>query len=82
MDKQAWMRAFGENLRRMLTARGYSCQRLSNRTGVEMKMIWRYTVGQVTPNLYTALKLAKGLDCSLEELACVDYFMEDSDERE
>ena len=78
MDKQAWMTAFGENLRRLMDARNYSCQRLSNRTGIDMQLIWKYTVGQVTPNLYTALKLARGLRCSLEELACEDYFMEGS----
>lgn len=78
MDRQEWAVIFGENLRRLMDARNYSCQRLSNRTGIEMVTIWKYTAGRVTPNLYTALKLAKGLNCSLEELACEDYFMEGS----
>lgn len=82
MDKQAWLKIFGQELRYMMDMRGHTTRSLAKATGLNHTSIGRYTLGKEAPNLYSALKLAKALDCPLDVFACADYFMEDSDERE
>lgn len=50
-----------------------SQRELANRIGVTQAAISYYLSGTNEPNLYTIHKLAKALDCSVEDLISIDF---------
>ena len=60
-------REFAIRLNRMMQLRGMSQKELSERTGVSVYSINKYLNKKVTPSLYAVDKIAKALDCSMDD---------------
>lgn len=60
---------FGFRLRRLLYCKGITQAELSDATGIPQCSISNYINGKVCPNFYSVDKIAKALDCSLDELS-------------
>lgn len=56
-------------LRRAMARQDLSAEQLADRSGVSKAMVYRYCAGEGGPSLAVAVKLAKALDCTLDELA-------------
>lgn len=70
MKSNAPGQLFGQRLKKYRKAKGMSRLRLARAIDfmVGPQTIWRYETGQAHPPLHVALKLAEGLQISLEEL--------------
>ena len=72
------VKAFGLQVEKMRTKRRLTTQELADRAGMSYQSIWRIERGQhKEPGLFTAARLARALDCSLDYL--VDLYEEDED---
>jgi DNA-binding Xre family transcriptional regulator len=60
-------REFAMRLRRIMYLKGVNQQYLSEATGITAVTLSNYMRGKVTPNFYNVDKIAKALDCSIEE---------------
>ena len=58
---------FGIRLRHFMELKGVSQLELSNMTGISTHMICKYITGKSSPSFYNADKIAKALNCSIEE---------------
>ncbi len=58
----------GENLRRLRMDRELSQERLADLVNVHWTQVSRLERGALNPSLRSLIRLAKGLDCRLEEL--------------
>ncbi len=58
----------GENLRRLRMDRELSQERLADLANVHWTQVSRLERGTLNPSLRSLIRLAKGLDCRLEEL--------------
>lgn len=58
---------FGIRLKRFMDRKGVSQSELSNLTGISMQSISNYITGKASPSFYNADKIAKALNCSIEE---------------
>lgn len=63
-------REFGKRLRSVLCHKCITQQELSEMTGIPRPILSRYITGKTCPSLYKANKIARALDCSLDELWC------------
>lgn len=45
---------------------------LANRIGLSPAAIWKFESGEINPSLETLIKLAKALDCKLDDLVDMD----------
>lgn len=63
--------SFGENLKRIRTAKRWSQSKLANASGIDKKNISKYENGMRIPSVYTAYDIAKALGVTLEELVGV-----------
>ena len=63
--------SFGDNLKNILAARGMTMTELANKTGITYNMIKKYCSGNADPTVSYALKIAKELEVSIDEL--MDY---------
>ena len=63
--------SFGDNLKNILSARGMTMTELANKTGITYNMIKKYCSGNADPTVSYALKIAKELEVSIDEL--MDY---------
>jgi transcriptional regulator with XRE-family HTH domain len=63
------MREFGNRLTQYRERARLSVTQLANQSGVDYMQISRYEKGQSLPSLDTAIRLARVLDVSLDELA-------------
>lgn len=68
-SEAAWRQQFGLRLWRMLLIKGMSQLDLSIDTDISTGSIAQYTNGNVTPNTYNVIKIAKTLGCTPEEFA-------------
>jgi transcriptional regulator with XRE-family HTH domain len=59
----------GKNLRRLREAEGWSMQELADRAGIAKMQVARFEWDSKDPSLESAVKLARALGCSLDELA-------------
>ena len=59
-------------IREMRQKRGMTLEELSKASGVPRVSINRYELGTRIPNVTVASKIAKALDCSIEELLKAD----------
>jgi transcriptional regulator with XRE-family HTH domain len=72
------VKAFGRGIVRMREKRRLSVQELADRAGTTYQSIWRIERGQhKEPGLFTAARLARALNCSLDHL--VNLYEEDVD---
>lgn len=60
-------RIFGEKLRKLLFRKGLSQNELAEIIGVSQPQLSNYISGKTTPGFYIVLKIAKALNCSVEE---------------
>ena len=58
----------GEAIRKARTERGYSLQRLANKTGLSVQGIYQYEHGISEPRCWCLIALADALNISLDEL--------------
>ena len=59
---------FGIRLYRLMYNKGVTQPELSEMTGITQSNISNYITGRKTPSFYTVDKIARALDCSIEEL--------------
>lgn len=59
---------FGIRLYRLMYDKGITQSELSEITGITQSNISNYITGRKTPSFYTVDKIARALDCSIEEL--------------
>ena len=58
-----------KNIRNLMKEKGMSARQIARQTGMCNKSIYYYTCAHGIPNLLNALKLAKALDTTVEEIA-------------
>jgi DNA-binding XRE family transcriptional regulator len=58
---------FGTRLRKIMRNRGITQLALSDMTGIRAPLISLYVNGRTVPSFYTAEKIAKTLNCSLDD---------------
>ena len=63
---------FGSRVRMYMDRKGISQSELSNRTGIVQSQLSNYMTGKTTPSFYIADKIAKALNCSIDEFRYVD----------
>jgi transcriptional regulator with XRE-family HTH domain len=72
------VKAFGLCVEKMRAKRRLTTQELADRAGMSYQSVWRIERGQhKEPGLFTAARLARALDCSLDHL--VDLYEEDEE---
>ena len=59
---------FGKRLQKVMVFRGVTQEELSSRTGIHRTLISQYMNGKHTPSFYVVDKIAKALNCSIDEL--------------
>ena len=59
---------FGLRLKNVLWKKNITQTELANISGIPRETISRYISGKITPSFFTVDKLAKALDCSMDEL--------------
>ena len=59
---------FGWRLRRAMAIRGVSQEELADRTNMSQATISHYVMGKRSPSFYNIDRIAKALDCSIDEL--------------
>lgn len=60
-------REFGRRLRKIMVRKGLTQCELSNMTGIPQPMLSKYLVGKSAPGFYNVDKIAKALNCSVDE---------------
>lgn len=68
MTENECIAEFSARLRNMMRKRGCNQQQLSVRTGVSQPSISNYVTGRRMPSFYIIDKIAKVLNCSVDEL--------------
>lgn len=68
LTEEECRREFSIRLKLMMAVRGMSQTALSEATGIQQHLISDYTKGKRTPGFYNLDKMAKALDCSIDEL--------------
>ena len=73
LNEESWRREFGYKLRRAISDKGLTQERLSELTGISRQMLTRYVRGNSTPSGYILSQLAEVLDCDVRELTKFGY---------
>lgn len=71
LDKDSFRRIFGVLLRRALECSGLTQEDLSEKTGIPQPNISDYLYGKHFPSFYQIDKMAKAMNCSVEDLRYV-----------
>lgn len=71
LDKESFARIFGVLLRRALEHSGLTQEELSEKTGIPQARISDYLYGKHFPSFYQIDKMAKAMNCSVEDLRYV-----------
>ena len=71
MSESEFLFDFSIRLRKMIDVRGIPQNELAQQAGISPLTLSRYVNGRSVPNLYIADRIAKALDCSLDELRYV-----------
>ena len=61
-------REFGTRLRRLMFRKNVNQKELSEMTGISQMSISNYITGKSSPSFYNADRIARALDCSIDEL--------------
>lgn len=73
MTEEECRNEFGKRLYWLMTIKGVTQADLSERTGISRIAISNYINSRYTPSFYNADKIAKALDCSLDELRYTEW---------
>lgn len=65
------LRTFGENLRKLRKAKGYTTREFANIADIAYSQVWVLESGQGDPSLTTLLAVAEALEVGLDELVKV-----------
>lgn len=68
MSEDSWKTGFGRKLGHILASSNMSQTALAIETGISQVMISRYISGNSQPSAYTVTKIARALNCSIDEL--------------
>ena len=68
MTEEECRKEFGIRLSRLMRFKGIMQSELSELTGITQASISQYINGKKSPTFYTVDKIARALDCSLEDL--------------
>ena len=71
MTEELYKIEFGRKLRRLMYIRGLTQEDVAEMVGSSQDRISRYTNGKSMPGFFMVERLAKALDCPLDELACL-----------
>lgn len=72
MTEEECRREFRSRLRKWMRRKGMSQLELSERTGISQVVISRYASGKSMPGFYAIDKIAKALDCSVDDFRYFD----------
>jgi DNA-binding Xre family transcriptional regulator len=67
LSKEECTKEFSYRLRKMMQIKGVTQQELSKRTGIAQSNISCYVRGTNSPSFYVIDKIAKALDCSIDQ---------------
>lgn len=67
LSKEECTKEFSYRLRKMMQIKGVTQQELSERTGIAQSNISGYIRGVNSPSFYVIDKIAKALDCSIDQ---------------
>lgn len=68
LDEELWRQRFARRLSKKMRLHGFTQMDLAEVTGISYVTISNYMNCKTVPNLYAAEKLAKALDCTVEDL--------------
>lgn len=68
------VKTFGRNMRIRRAALGISQTKLAEKSGISDTTLCQYELGNHTPNLASAIKIANALEISLDALLDADTF--------
>ena len=68
MTEREWRKEFGRRLRNKMVAKGIGQAELADLVGLSQSTISCYLNGRSIPDVYTADKIARVLDCSIDDL--------------
>lgn len=66
-DESVWRREFGRRLRKRMIRNGLTQEDLANMVGISQSMLSNFMTGRSMPGLYIVDKLARALDCSVDD---------------
>jgi transcriptional regulator with XRE-family HTH domain len=72
-NKQKYIKAFGENLKKIRLSKNLTCEDLEEKTGIDAKSIARLERGERNPSIFTLYTLSKGLDIAPSKLLQFDF---------
>ena len=72
MTEQTWRMIFAERLVQHMTQRQMTRKELAASAGISQMTISRYLNGQQSARIDIILRLAKALNCSVDDLVAVD----------
>ena len=67
MSEEQFKREFGYRVKRIMFEKGVTQDDLSEKTGIAQETLSRYICGKNVPSFYKIDKIAKALDCSVDE---------------
>lgn len=68
MTEEIWRREFGLKLRKLIARKGVTQLELANMVGISQTMLSNYINGRCMPGFYIVDKLARALECSIDDL--------------
>ena len=71
MTEELYKKEFGRKLRRLLFIKGLTQEDIADMVGSSQDRISRYMNGKSMPGFFMVERLAKALDCPIEELTCL-----------
>ena len=67
MTEDVWRREFGRRLRKRMARKGLTQSELAEKVGVSQVMLSNFMTGRSMPGFYIVDKLARALDCSVDD---------------
>lgn len=71
LTEEVWRREFGRRLRKRMVRKGYTQQEFANMVGTSQTMLSNYMNGRCVPSFYMVDKIARALDCSVDDFRYV-----------
>lgn len=68
LTEEEWRKEFGRRLKRIMWMKSVSQTELSERSGIGQTLISRYISGKANPSFYNVSKIARVLNCSIDEI--------------
>lgn len=67
MNELELIKLFSKNLKRIMKEENIKQEDLADEVGISQQMISRYVTGACLPSLYTTVKLADALFCTIDD---------------